>query len=156
EHDLIAPTRLFVVAQIPGMLGCVVYMTVKSFLQAYERTTPALLAALVANIVNVVVCNLLVRGDEALVAFSGTPHGLPKLGALGAGLASSIAMSTLAAWVLIAAWRLRPKHTRVSWRELPIRKALRLGTPIGLQLLAEIGVFSVVAVLAGKLGHIAV
>jgi len=37
-----------------------------------------------------------------------------------------------------------------------VKKVLRLGTPIGLQLLAEIGVFSLVAVLAGRLGKVAV
>jgi MATE family multidrug resistance protein len=37
-----------------------------------------------------------------------------------------------------------------------VQKVLGLGAPIGLQLLAEIGVFSVVAVLAGRLGKVAV
>jgi MATE family multidrug resistance protein len=39
---------------------------------------------------------------------------------------------------------------------LSVGKVLRLGTPIGLQLLAEMGVFSLVAVLAGRLGKVAV
>jgi multidrug resistance protein, MATE family len=156
EPDLIPPARAFLVPQLPGMLAFGVFLTVKSFLQAHGRTTPSLVASGIANVVNVIVCNLLVRGDEVLVTIGLRPIGLPKLGAFGAGLASTIAMVTLVLWVLVAAWRMRPAPAFVPLRELPIGKVLRIGTPIGLQLLAEIGVFSVVAVLAGRLGRVAV
>jgi MATE family multidrug resistance protein len=154
--ELIEPARVFVAPQLPGMLAWNAFLAVKAFLQAHERTTPPLVATVIANVVNVVVCNLLVRGDEALLVIGLRPLGLPSLGALGAGIASSIASMTLAAWVLAAAWKMRPASARHSLRDAPIRKVLRLGSPIGLQLLAEIGVFSLVGVLAGKLGSVAV
>lgn len=154
EPALIEPARRFLLPQLPGMLAFSVFLSVKSFLQAHERTTPSLVGSGVANVVNFVVCNLLVRGDEALVAIHLPPLGLPRLGAFGAGLASTISTTVLAAWVLAAAMRMRP--VKRSSTPLPIGKVLRIGTPIGLQLLAEIGVFSLVAVLAGRLGHVAV
>jgi len=156
EAELIGPARAFLVPQLPGMLAWSVFLAAKAFLQAHERTMPSLVAAGVANVVNFVACNLLVRGDDALVAAGLPPLGLPSLGAFGAGVASSIATITLAAWVLAAAWKMRPAGARRSLRDAPIRKVVRIGTPVGLQLLAEIGVFSLVGVLAGKLGPIAV
>jgi multidrug resistance protein, MATE family len=157
EPDLVAPARTFLLPQLPGMLALTVFLAAKSFLQAHQRTTPSLVAAIIANLVNIVVCNLLVRGDEALEAIHLPTVGLPRLGAFGAGIANTISSTVLAAWVLASAWKVRPKAAgRTSLRELPIGKVLRIGTPIGLQLLAEIGVFSLVAVLAGRLGRVAV
>lgn len=153
EADLVDSARRFVLPQLPGMLFFVLFLAAKAFLQAVERTSPSVVAVVVANVVNVVVCNLLVRGDEALVAVGLGQHGLPALGAFGAGIASTVAHAALAGWVLVAAWKLRP-HRALELGEL--RKVLRLGFPIGLQLLAEVGVFAFVSVLAGRLGRVAV
>ncbi|MBX3258501.1 MAG: MATE family efflux transporter [Labilithrix sp.] len=157
--DLVGPARAFLLPQLPGMLAFSVFLAAKSFLQANGRARAPLAASVVANVVNLIVCNVLVRGDEALTAVGLPPIGFPRLGAFGAGVASSVAQVVLAAWVLVAAWRTRPREAARAVgpiRALPIAKVLRLGTPIGLQLLAEIGVFSLVAVLAGKLGTVAV
>lgn len=157
EPDLVPVARAFLVPQLPGMLLFSIFLATKTYLQAHRRTMPSLVAAAVANVVNVVVCNLLVRGDEPLVALGLPPLGLPRLGAFGAGLASTIASFVLAGWVLAAAYRLRPPPMPARPREpLPVAKVLRLGAPVGFQLLAEIGVFSFVAVIAGRLGKVPV
>jgi multidrug resistance protein, MATE family len=156
EPALVAPTRAFLVPQLPGMLAFSVFLAVKSFLQAHQRTAPALVAAVLANGINLVVCNLLVRGDEALLAIGLPGVGVPRMGAFGAGLASTIAMTALAAWVLRAAWAMRGTEGWPPLASLPVRKVLQIGSPVGLQVLAEIGVFSLVAVLAGRLGRVAV
>ena len=156
EADLVAPARSFLVPQLPGMLLFTLFLAAKTYLQAHKRTLPSLVAATSANIVNFVVCNLLVRGDEALTAVGLEPRGLPQLGAFGAGLASSVASLVLAAVVFVPAWKMRPPDAPRGLRHLPVAKVLRLGTPVGLQLLAEIGVFSVVSVVAGRLGRTAV
>lgn len=158
EEPLIGPARAFLLPQLPGVLAFSVFLASKSYLQARGQTTSPLVASAIANVVNLVVCNLLVRGDEVLTPLGLPPVGLPRMGALGAGIASTIAMVVLAAWVVAAAWRARPP---ARWpigraRDLPVTKVLRLGAPIGLQFLAEIGVFSLVAVLAGRLGSVAV
>jgi MATE family multidrug resistance protein len=54
--------------------------------------------------------------------------------------------------VLMAARKLRVPSKRDG--DLTVRAVLRIGTPIGLQFAAEIGVFSVAAVLAGRLGEV--
>jgi MATE family multidrug resistance protein len=113
-------------------------------------------ASIVANAVNVVACGALVLGDDALARMGLPRVGLRPLGALGAGIASSIANGVLAACVLVPAWRARPRGPAPEGSAVSIARVLTLGTPIGLQLLAEIGVFSLVAVLAGRLGTVAV
>ncbi len=158
--ELVAPARAFLVGQLPGQLFFVLFLSSKTFLQAHGRTSASLWASGVANLVNVVVCNVLVLGDDCLQFAGLAPVGAPRLGALGAGLASSVASFVLFGWVAVAAYRIRPPFevgtpARLP-RALPVRKLLGLALPVGLQLLAEIGVFSLVAVIAGRLGHVAV
>jgi multidrug resistance protein, MATE family len=149
DHEIAIRARDYEIGQAPGLALVVVYFSGKTFLQAHGKTTPAVVAAVIANLVNVVVCNLLVRGDDALTAVGLRGVGLPRLGALGAGIAFSVSCLVLAAFVVAAAWRLRPP---VRTAHVPLRLSLRLGIPIGLQLTAEVGVFTVGAVLVGRFG----
>jgi MATE family multidrug resistance protein len=75
--------------------------------------------------------------------------GLPRLGALGAGLASSIASLLLAAIVLGAAREFRDDR---EGEPIPMRTILRLGVPAGLQILAEIAVYVLISMVVGSLG----
>ena len=156
DPDLVPPCRAFLVAHAPGMLLFPMFFAAKAFLQAHKRTWPALLAAVLANAVNVVVCNVLVRGELRLGPLGRISLGTPSLGAFGAGLATSVSSVMLAGTVLLFIWPMRPRTVVAASSRVSVGKVLRLGTPIGLQLLAEIGVFSFVAVLAGRLGKVAV
>jgi MATE family multidrug resistance protein len=156
EPALVAPARRFVLASSPGLFFGTTYLAAKSYLQAQKRTSPAVVAAIVSNATNVVVCSALVLGDEGLARIGLPRIGLPPLGALGAGIANFVANVVLAACVLIPAFRTRPRGEPPPASAVSVRKVLALGMPIGLQLLAEIGVFSLVAVLAGRLGTVAV
>ena len=168
DPAILPRVHAFMLGNAPGVFGYLAYLAGKSFLQAHGATRPALVASLVANLVNAVVCSLLVRGDDALLAVGLPAIGLPRLGALGAGLASSLGSLLLAGIVIQAARSFRPVAPAA---DAPVRGAvpasaaaeaepapvtlvtvLRLGLPVGLQLLAEIGVFSLVALLAGRLG----
>lgn len=156
DPELVGPCRAFLVAQTPGLLLLGLFLAAKTFLQAHKRTWPALAAAIAANVVNVVVCNALVRGEIPLGRFGRIPLGLPSLGAFGAGLASTISSVVLVGIVLLVILPMRPRTAPDAQSQVSVGKVLRLGTPIGFQLLAEIGVFTVVAVLAGRLGKVAV
>ncbi len=141
--------RLYLLGQAPGFAATLAFLTAKTFLQAQRRTTPALVGSLVANVVNFVVSNLLVRGDGALAAVGMQPRGLPALGALGAGLAFSLASFVLLAFVAVPSLRYRAHG---SGEPVAMRTAYRVGVPVGLQMLAEMGIFSLVALLSGILG----
>jgi MATE family multidrug resistance protein len=170
--ELARAARAFLVGNAPGMLAFPVFLTAKTFLQAHYRTSPALVGALIANVVNVIACNLLVRGDEAIASVGIGLRGLPALGALGAGLASSLSTTLLAVIVLVAARRTHAAAIARDATDTPhttdalalptpslvadVLRVLRIGVPIGFQMLAEIGVFSVVGVVAGRLGTVPV
>lgn len=146
---VVSRVRLYLLGQAPGLAAHAAFVAGRVFLQAHGRTAPALAGSLVANAVNLVASNLLVRGDAALTAVGLRPRGLPALGALGGGIAFSIASVILVAFVLVAALRHR---TTAAGPPVPMSSAYRLGIPIGSQLLAEIGIFSLVALLSGALG----
>jgi MATE family multidrug resistance protein len=151
EPAVIPRTRMFLVAWAPGLLAFPFFIASKTYLQAHSRTRPALVAAVVANVVNLVVCSVLVRGDDALVAVGLPRLGLPKLGALGSGIALSVAGWLLAALVLRAAREVRPRNLEGA----PVighREVLRVGLPVGAMMLAEIGVFAFISVFTARFG----
>ena len=149
EPPVVSRARAFLAGQAPQMAFLGVFLAAKVFLQAHRITWPAVAGAVAANMVNVVVCTVLVRGDAALVAVGMRGVGLPALGAFGGGLALSIATFVLMAAVLLPALRLRPREPGPP---VPARLVWMLGAPVGLHMLAEYGIFTMVAMLAAKLG----
>ena len=153
DPEVASRARAYALTQSPGMVLSLVYLAHKTFLQAHGKTRPALVASAIANVVNLVVCNLLVRGDDVLVSFGVNPVGLPRMGAFGAGLAFSVAAAVMAAIVVVASGKLRP---RVPSPPVAVREVVKLGAPVGFQLLAEVGVFALCTVLVGRFGSAAV
>jgi MATE family multidrug resistance protein len=149
DAAVISRVRLYIAGQAPGFAAILAFSSAKTFLQAHGRTTPALVGSLVANAVNLPVTNLLVRGDGALRAVGLPAMGLPALGALGGGIAFSLACMVLLAFVGRAALEHRPRDASP---RIPLGVVYRIGLPIGLQMFAEVGAFSLVALLSGALG----
>lgn len=141
--DAIHTARHFLFAQAPAMLFFTVFLAGRTYLQAHGKTRPALVAAVVANVINVGVCSTLVRGNATL--------GLPPLGAFGSGIALSIAAFVLCSIVLYAAWQL--DAGLVEPAPPSFAKLARIGAPIGLTLASEIGVFVFATLLTGRLGN---
>lgn len=149
EATVIARARAFLLGQAPQMAFLGVFLAAKVFLQAHRITWPAMVGAVAANLVNVVVCTLLVRGDTALVSVGMRAIGMPAMGAFGGGIALSISTLVLMLSVLVPAFRLRPKESSAP---VPAAVVWRLGAPVGLHMLAEYGIFTTVALMAAKLG----
>jgi MATE family multidrug resistance protein len=149
DPAVISRARLYLVGQAPGFAVMLAFLSTKTFLQAHGRTAPALTGSVVANLINVPASNLLVRGDGALRAVGLPPVGLPALGALGGGIAFSISCVVLLAFVAIPA---SSHRTNDGSPRIPLAMAYRLGMPAGLQMFAEVGVFSLVGLLSGVLG----
>ena len=157
DAAVIPAASRFVYARLPSMPMWLLFMAAKAYLEARGITRPLLIGGWAANVLNFVMVSVLVFGDRALAWVSVRPLGLPQLGSLGAGIGSTISNVVLAAIALYAAWRARPEGAHLfsgDTEELleSTRKLLRVGLPIGLQLLTEAGVFTLVTVLAGRLG----
>lgn len=151
EPQLVPIVVAFLLGQLPGLFAFPLYVAAREYLASLGNTRPALVAAVFANIVNAIIGALLVHGDDALAWLGIPPLGLPKLGAFGAGLATSIASIVLAAMVLFAAGKTRPEGPI---EVVPARLVFGLGLSIGTQFLAEIGLFSIVGLMAGRLGAV--
>ncbi|MFO0758493.1 MAG: MATE family efflux transporter [Byssovorax sp.] len=157
DPAIIPGARRFVLARLPGIPTWLCFMAAKAYLEARGLTRPLLLGGWVANALNFVAASLLIFGDRALLRVGLPALGLPSLGSFGAGLGTSISNTVLAAFALGAAYSARPSgaHLFTGEREAlrqTTRKLLRVGIPIGLQLLTEVAVFALVSVLAGRLG----
>lgn len=149
EPDTLRAARANLVGQIPVLFLFPAFIAAKSFLQSHGHTRSVLEASIVANVVNWLACNLLVRGDDALRSVGLPGVGLRGYGTFGAGLSASIAALVMLAWLVQPCLRRRasgptppPTYARI----------FALGLPMGMQLLAEIGVFSLVSFLAARFG----
>lgn len=146
----------FILARLPGTAPWLCFMATKAFLEAKGVTRPLYVGAISANVVNFVVCSLLVFGDGALTSVGLPAVGLPALGAVGAGLATSVANAFILAVALLAAHRLRPKGATLFARDPELwattKKLLAVGVPIGMQFFTEVGAFVALGLFAASLG----
>ena len=160
EPALIPGVRLYVLARLPGVLPFFLYIGAKTYQQAVLRPRGAVEAMLIANVINAFVGFVLVFGDAGLVRLHLPAIGLPAYGLVGTGISTSLSLMVMACWIIFVRGKpkegspdLLPAGAVEDRADLGMTaKVLRLGVPIGLQLGAEAGVFSLVTVLMGSLG----
>jgi MATE family multidrug resistance protein len=133
-------------ALIPGMLPFFVFVVFRQSLQAMGHVRPVVYTIILGNLANVLLNWVLIFGH----------WGMPALGAVGSGWATSISRWLMTVGLLLGAWpRLRPTLVPIhrdaaAWP--PLARLLRIGIPIGLQHQLEFGAFAVAGLLMGTLG----
>ena len=129
-----------------GILPALLVMVLKSYLAALERTQVVLWVTVVAVGLNVVVNYALIFGH----------WGLPEMGVRGAAIASLVVH--VASFVVLAFYAARgtPEHRLFQriWRldGEALAAVFRLGWPIGMTNLAEVGLFAAATMMMGWLG----
>lgn len=128
---------------ILGLPGGLAFVVLRQTLQAMERLRPILLTVLLANLINAF-CNwLLITGHL----------GAPALGVNGSAIASVIGRTTLPLILLWLGrdvlWPLLRVRDPLLFSIAPLLRMLRIGLPVGVQYLLEVGVFNAVALLMG-------
>lgn len=142
-----AVAREYLEALSWGLPGFLVFGALRSFCEGISRPAAVTAIAIASVGVNVVANTALIFGR----------WGAPALGAVGAGYASAIA-STFTAGALAAFVAMRPAFARYRVLRLgrphgpTLREILRVGVPMGGSFLVEAGLFSVTALLMGRLG----
>lgn len=138
----------YVRASIPGVLPFLGFAVLRQTLQAMTVVRPVVIVVLFANVLNAILNWALVFGKL----------GLPAMGAVGTGWASSISRWSMFLGLILVAWpRLKPVLGRLraeSFTLGPILRMLRIGAPIGLQQQLEMGAFGFVAVVMGWFGAV--
>ena len=146
-------TRRYVFARLPGLAPFLVFVGLRSYLQAIGVTRPLVVSVVLANAVNLPLSWALTFGDAGLVAIGLPALGVPALDVAGAAWANTLATLVQMLVLAEAARRIATgssTRTHVPTRAL-LARTLRLGIPIGFQLLAEVGVFSLVNVIMGNI-----
>ncbi len=142
-------------ARIPGLPALLFFYAARAYLQGANATRPILLAAALANVVNLLLDLILVFGGAGLPAWTGPLRAVPALGAVGSGIATTVATWAMAGFVAWAAGRVR---VEAPWVRRPVgremRLAVKLGAPVGLHMMAEVGLFALVGLLAARLGTV--
>jgi MATE family multidrug resistance protein len=154
EAETARETRSFLFGRLPGLIPMLLFAGVRSYIQAAGGARVVIFAMVAANIANFIGNILLIYGDEGLRRIGLPPIGLPALGVFGSGLSSSIA-SVFSFVCVVLGVRAIPAPADPSRRALDavlLRKIVRLGVPISLQLLAEVGAFTLASILAGRMG----
>jgi len=144
--------RVYALARLPGLFPFLLFLGMRSYLQALGVTRPLLIATIGANVLNVPVSLLLVFGGEGLPHWMGPLELVPPLGIVGAAVAANLfyALQPLVLGAAIARVGSAASARRPDGAEL--RSALRVGVPVGLQMAAETAIFAFVGFLAGRLG----
>lgn len=142
----------YLYGRLPGLLPFLVYAAMRSYLQAHHVTRPIVVAMVIGNVVNLAADWVLVMGDAGLARLGLPGIGLPAMGAMGAALASSAVnlASMVVCWIAVD--KLERARARGGGEPALARSIVALGLPIGLQLVAEVGVFALTGILAGTLG----
>jgi MATE family multidrug resistance protein len=104
-------------------------------------------------VANLVFDLLFVFGGAGLPAWTGPLRAVPALGAMGSALVTSFCSALQLAVLLWAVQGLvRDSPVRRRPNKADLIAAARLGLPVGLQMGAEVGVFALVGLLAGRFG----
>ncbi|SLN35331.1 MATE family efflux transporter [Oceanibacterium hippocampi] len=148
QPDIVAAGAPYLQVMTVGLLPGYWFMVLAEFLAAHSRPRATLIVALGGILLNALLDYALMFGH----------FGSPALGLVGAGLASAfvnVAMFLALAGVVLAdrrfrRYRLLARFWRADWPELA--RIFRLGLPIGITQLSEIGAFLAAALLMGLLG----
>ncbi|WP_299738502.1 MATE family efflux transporter [uncultured Roseobacter sp.] len=131
-----------------GILPALLVMVIKSYLAALERTQVVLWITVFSAVVNAVVNYALIFGH----------WGAPELGITGAAIASVATQICALIGIVIYARVALPEHALFQrlWRAdgQMLAQVFRLGWPIGLTGLSEVGLFAASAMMMGWLGTV--
>jgi MATE family multidrug resistance protein len=125
-----------------------IFLAFKQFTEGLALTLPAMVISLSCNFFNVISNYILINGYL----------GFPRLELNGAGISTLISrllMASIFAYYIFSNKRFKSYINPIRWLKISknhIIKILRLGLPIGLQSILEIGVFSAGGIIVGWFG----
>ena len=146
--DVVPLAVRYILMCLPGLLLFYWFVVLRQTLQALHRLSPIVWTIVLGNLLNLFLNWVFVYGNL----------GAPKLGVAGSALATTIGRWTMTAALLAIAWStfgpmLRP-FSRDAFALRPLLRFAALGLPIGSQFVLEVGVFSIIGLMMGRLGTI--
>jgi len=159
EPEVVALATTYTRIRSLSLIPLLLFVVVRSYMQAKSVTRPMVISMLIANIFNLASDLLLVFGGSGLPTWTRPLHDVPALGVTGAAIATVISAFVQLVIIALALPHVSlPEGSTESLQAfLPedFRRSLHVGTPVGFQLAAEVGVFALVGFFAGSIGEIA-
>lgn len=153
KPELIRPAVTYLLIRTVGLVPFLLFFVMRSYLQAWGKTRPMIVAMVSANLLNFAADVLLVFGGSALPDWTGPLRRIPALGVAGAAIATVLCAILQLMIVASAARSVAPSNeVDHRWNTTAVTQAFHVGLPVGLQMGAEVGIFALVALLAGRLG----
>ena len=154
QQELISPATTYLLIRTTGLAPWLMFLALRAYLQAHHVTRPMVVAMVAGNIYNVVADIILVFGGSILPVWCGPLRAIPAMGIAGAAIATVTGQLLQLALLVPAIRALAIPGATVSHTpdKVAIRKAYEVGWPVALQMTAEVGIFALVALLAGRLG----
>ncbi|MGH8161804.1 MAG: MATE family efflux transporter [Gammaproteobacteria bacterium] len=141
----------YVVALSWGLPAILLYLVLRYSSEGIGHTRPMFYVALAAFLINIPLDYWFIYGGL----------GVPRMGAVGCGYATALAMWVqFGAMVVYVLTMRRRYHLLGLFKRLdpprlaPLVELVRLGVPIGVMLFAEVGLFAAVALLMASLGAV--
>jgi len=147
DVELRETTQGYLNAVALGTLPLMLYSSLRRFLQAQDIVRPVTFALVSANIVNIIANYVLIYGE----------YGFPKLGAAGAGYATTLSRLYMVAVLTVAVARRNGWAGWTAWPGWPrIAEVCRLGLPAAIQISFEVAIFALTTTMLGALGPVAI
>ncbi len=152
EPEMAAKTLEYLKALAWGIPAICLFQALTCYCEGMGKTKPSMVFSFIALALNIPLNYVLIYGK----------FGFPELGGVGCGYATAVCFWVM--FLMMAGYTmLGQQHRKIGlfdhW-DLPslsiISSQLKLGVPIGLAIFFEASIFSVVALLIGKLGAIVV
>lgn len=150
ETELARLTSDYLTAISWGFPALLLYQLIRSYVEGFGRTQPAMKISILGLCCNIPLNYALIYGK----------FGLPEMGGVGCGWATAIVlwvMCLTAVIYLLKAPTFAQLAPLTQWRwpkGQDLKGFLALGLPIGLALLIEVSMFSVIALLLADLGEV--
>ena len=135
-----------------GMPGAALFLALRSYTEAMQHTRPVLLISVAGLLINIPSNYVLIYGKL----------GLPALGGVGCGWATSLVFWAMALMMAGYVHRhpaynaARLSAQRRHFELHTLLQILRLGLPVGLSIFFEVSIFAVIALLIANLGPVTV
>ncbi len=150
DEDLAYISRGYLHAVMCGGPAYLLFIALRCSMEGYSRVRPAMVASIAALVVNIPFNYLFIFGK----------FGFPRLGGIGAGVATAITYWAMLGVMIVFASRMSEFRTAFSRLELPrpavLLRLFRVGLPGALALLCEVSMFALIALLLAPLGAIEV
>lgn len=144
-----------------ALIPLLLFVGLRAYLQAHAITRPMVISTIVANVFNLAADIVLVFGGASLPLpgslgwLRGPLDTIPALGVQGAAIATLLCTLLQFGIVAMAVRRLKVSGFEQANRGFAsgeAKRAFLVGLPVGLQMGAEVGIFALVGLLAGRLG----